>query len=201
MDEVRIVVDRGVEKLGVVGVDGLTELHNYRAFYELLEAEMARSERYLRPLSLLMVGLDDLKVHKDTFGHPAGDAILKEVAGLFQKCVRNSDIVARYGGDEFAIILTETNMEDAIGIANRLTLLVEETSFDHDEVLPHETLTISVGVASYPTDASEKTELVAKADQALYEAKTQGGNLVKGARAQGVGVCARYSGYSSKDHR
>lgn len=196
VDQIRIVVDKALEKRGLLRaaeerdfykqlsqIDGLTEVYNYRAFYEILEAEISRSERHFHPLSLLMIDLDDLKVYNDTFGHPAGDAILKEVAWLLKKSVRNCDVVARYGGDEFAIILVETNKADATSIASRLGGLVEETSFEDDDVLPHKTLTISIGVATYPTDAGEKIELVVKADQALYEAKTQGGNLVRGAKA------------------
>ena len=195
IDQIRIVVDKAVEKRRLLKaaqerdfyrrlsqIDGLTEVYNYRAFYELLNAEMSRSQRHLRPLSLLMIDVDDLKVYNDTFGHPAGDAILKGVAMLLTKSVRNCDVVARYGGDEFAIILVETSRADALNIAGRLSRLVEETSFEHDDILPHGTLTISIGVASYPTDAGEKTELVAKADQALYDGKTLGGNSVTGAK-------------------
>jgi diguanylate cyclase (GGDEF)-like protein len=199
IDQIKIVIDKAMEKRRLLRaaeerdfykylsqIDGLTELYNYRTFQELLEAELARSERYLRPLSLLMIDLDDLKVYNDTVGHPAGDAVLKEVAWELKKSLRNCDVVARYGGDEFAIILVETDKTDAISIANRLGSLVEEASCEHDDVFPHKTSTISIGVASYPTDAEERRELVAKADQALYEAKTLGGNLVKAAKARGV---------------
>lgn len=195
IDQIKIVVDKAAEKRRLLlaaeerdfykhlsQIDGLTEVYNYRAFYELLGGEMSRSERHLRSMSLLMVDLDDLKIYNDTFGHPAGDAILKEVAGLLKESVRSCDVVARYGGDEFAIILAETSKVDALNIADRLRSLVEETGFERDDILPHKTLTTSIGVASYPTDAREKTELVAKADQALYEAKTLGGNSVRGAR-------------------
>jgi diguanylate cyclase (GGDEF)-like protein len=195
IEHVRVVVDKAIEKRRLLQaaeerdlykrlaqLDGLTELYNYRTFYELLEAEIARAERYLHPLSVLMIDLDDLKVYNDTFGHPAGDAILREVAWLLRRSVRNCDVVARYGGDEFAIILPETSKEDATGIADRIRRMVEGTSFEHDDVLPHKTVTISVGLASFPTDAGETTELVSKADQALYEAKTLGGNLLRTAK-------------------
>jgi diguanylate cyclase (GGDEF)-like protein len=192
IEHIRVVVDKAMEKRKLLQaveerdfykhlsqIDGLTELYNYRTFYELLDAEFARSQRFVHSLSLLMIDVDDLKVYNDTFGHPAGDAILRELAKLLRKCVRNCDVVARYGGDEFAIILIETNKEDAMGTASRIRRLVEETRFAHDNGFPHETSTVSIGVASYPADAGEKEELVTKADQALYEAKTLGGNLVR----------------------
>jgi len=191
MDEIRIVADKAVEKLRAVGVDGLTEPSDHRAFYELLEKEVARSERYLRPLSLLMVDLDDLKVYKDTFAHPAGDAILQEVARLLKTFVRGCDVVARYGGDRFTIILVETNKLDATSIANRISRLVEEASLEHDDVFPHKTLTASMGVATYPADAGGMMELVTKAEQALLEAKTLGGNLVRTAQ-QGLAPAHTY---------
>jgi diguanylate cyclase (GGDEF)-like protein len=196
IDHIRMVVDKAMEKRKLLQaaeerdlykrlsqIDGLTDLYNYRTFYEILEAEIARARRYTHPLSLLMIDLDDLKVYNDTLGHPAGDEVLKEAARLLRKAVRNLDVVARYGGDEFAVILIETSREDAVTIAERLGRLVEETSVEHEDVFPRRTLTISIGVASYPTDATEKTELVAKADKALYEAKMMGGNLVRTAKS------------------
>lgn len=186
IDQIRMVLDKALEKWRLVRVDGLTEVYDYRRFCELLEAEMDRSERHLRPLSLLLIGLDGLEVDNDIFGDPAGDAVLKEVACLIKKSVRNCDIVARCGRDEFAIILVETNKVHAIDTANRLRGLVEETGFEHYDVFAHKnrTVTTSIGVASYPTDAVEKIELLTKADQALREAKELGGNLVRTARQE-----------------
>jgi diguanylate cyclase (GGDEF)-like protein len=196
IDHIRMVVNKAMEKRKLLRaaeerdfykrlsqIDGLTDLYNYRTFYEMLETEIIRSKRYLHPLSLLMIDLDDLKVYNDTLGHPAGDAVLKEVAWLLRKSVRNLDVVARYGGDEFAVILIETDKEGAVAIAERLSRLVEETSFEHEEVLPRQTMTISTGIATYPTDATDKMELVTKADNALYEAKMMGGNLVRTAKS------------------
>lgn len=181
IDEISIVVDKALEKRRLVRVDGLTGVYDYRGFYELLEAEIARSERHPRPLSVLMIGLDDLEVYDDTLGHPAGNALLREAAGLLKKSVRRCDLLARYGEDGFAVILVEANKIGALNAANRLGRLVEETSLEHDDLSPHKRLTISIGVAGYPTDAGEKVELVTKAGQALYEAKTAGGNLVRSA--------------------
>lgn len=180
IDEISIVVDKALEKRRLVRVDG-TEVYDYRGFYELLEAEIARSERHPRPLSVLMIGLDDLEVYNDTLGHPAGNVLLRETAWLLRKSVRRCDVVTRYGEDGFAVILVEANKIGALSAANRLGRLVEETGFEHDGVFPHKRLTISIGVVGYPTDAGEKVELVTKADQALYEAKRAGGNLVRSA--------------------
>ena len=194
VDRIRIVVDKALEKrrlLQAAGerdfykrlsqLDGLTDVYNRRAFDELLTAEMSRSERFRRPLSLLMVDLDHLKVINDGFGHQAGDDVLKEVAWALKRSVRNCDIVARYGGDEFAIILVETGRTDAMATANRLNRLLraprpERVAGDAGAEHP---MTISIGVASYPTDATARDELVRRADRALYEAKTQGGDCVK----------------------
>lgn len=201
IDHIRMVVNKAMEKRKLLRaaeerdfykrlsqIDGLTDLYNYRTFYEMLETEITRSKRYLHPLSLLMIDLDDMKIYNDTLGHPAGDAVLKEVAWLLRKAVRNLDVVARYGGDEFAVILIETDKEGAVAIAERLGRLVEETSFEHEEVLPRQTMTISIGIATYPTDATDKMELVTKADNALYEAKMMGGNLVRTAKSQGATI-------------
>jgi len=194
IDHIRLVVDKAIEKrrlLQAAGerdfykrlsqIDGLTEAYNRRAFDELLKAEIARSDRYRRPLSLLMVDVDHLKVVNDTFGHQAGDEVLRRVAWLLKRSVRNCDIVARYGGDEFGVILVETGKTDAISAAHRLGRLVQGTGRARDELPPREDrgVTISIGVASYPTDAGGRAELVEKADQALYGAKAEGGNAVR----------------------
>lgn len=201
VDRISIVVDKALEKrrlLRAAGerdfykalsqIDGLTEVYNRRTFEELLSAEISRSDRFRRPLSLLMVDLDHLKVVNDSFGHQAGDVILRDIAWLLKKAVRNCDVVARYGGDEFGVILVETGKAEAMITGNRLIRLVEEPSGEDVEDLAFEdrTMTISVGVASYPTDAATKVELVQQADQALYEAKAQGGNCVRPASPQGV---------------
>jgi two-component system cell cycle response regulator len=197
VDRIRFVVDKALEKrrlLQAAGerdfykrlsqLDGLTEVYNRRTFEELLTAEISRSNRFRRPLSLLMVDLDQLKVINDNFGHQAGDVVLKEVAWSLKRSVRNCDVVARYGGDEFAIILVETGKTDAMTTANRLSRLIvvpTPTKGAGDE--NDHAMTISIGVASYPTDASTRDELVRRADVALYEAKASGGNCVSAAHS------------------
>jgi diguanylate cyclase (GGDEF)-like protein len=196
IDEIRIVVGKALEKRALMRaaeerdfykhlsrIDGLTEVYNYRAFYELLDAEIARSKRHDRPLSVLMIDVDDLKSYNDALGHQAGDQILKEIAWLLKRSLRNCDFVARYGGDEFGVILVETKKADAVETAKRLSHLVQEIRLQDRGISAHRAVTISIGVASAPTDGEEVRELVAKADRALYEAKTAGGNLVRGAQA------------------
>jgi diguanylate cyclase (GGDEF)-like protein len=194
VDRIRLVVDKALEKrrlLQAAGerdfykrlsqLDGLTEVYNRRAFEELLAAEISRSDRFRRPLSLLMVDLDYLKVINDRLGHQAGDRVLKEVAWTLKASVRNCDAVARYGGDEFAIILVETGKTDAMTTANRLSRLVRVLEVGHSRGLAGEdrAMTISIGVASYPTDAKVKDELIRSADKALYDAKAGGGDCVR----------------------
>jgi diguanylate cyclase (GGDEF)-like protein len=196
VDRIRLVVDKALEKrrlLQAAGerdfykrlsqLDGLTGVYNRRAFEDLLEAEISRSSRFRRPLSLLMVDLDQLKVINDRLGHQAGDQVLKGVARTLKTSVRNCDAVARYGGDEFAIILVETGKTDAMTTANRLSRLVKVLEDERNEHLAPECrpMTISVGVASYPTDGKAKDELIGSADKALYDAKASGGDRVKSA--------------------
>lgn len=193
IDRIRLVVDKAIEKrrlLRAAGerdfykrlsqMDDLTEVYNRRRFDELLGVEIARSDRYRGPLSLLMIDLDHLKVINDTFGHRTGDEVLKRIAELLKKSVRNCDVVARYGGDEFVVILVETAKADAMSAANRLARLIGAAGVEQNEALPEgdRWVTVSIGVASYPTDARGRSELMEKADQALYEAKAHGGNSV-----------------------
>jgi two-component system cell cycle response regulator len=194
VDRIRIVVDKALEKrrlLRAAGerdfykrlsqLDGLTEVYNRRTFEELLTAEISRADRFRRPLSLLMADLDHLKVVNDRFGHQVGDEVLKGAARRLKRSVRNCDAVARYGGDEFAIILVETGKSDAMTTAHRLNRLMKASTAEAGTPGGEDgrVMTISIGVASYPTDARARDELVRRADQALYEAKAQGGDCVR----------------------
>jgi two-component system cell cycle response regulator len=198
LERIKFLVDRALEKRRLQKaaaerdsyqrlsqIDGMTEVHNRRSFDQFLSAEISRCRRYGRPVSLLMIDLDDLKAINDSHGHQAGDTVLREVASTLKKSVRDSDIVARYGGDEFAIILIDTSRADAIATANRLRALLAmpghlNTGLNVD---PKHATTISIGVSNYPADAGDTDELVSKADRALYAAKASGGNCVKAARA------------------
>ncbi len=157
--------------------DGLTGLFNHRHFYEVLQLELERSERYSRSFSLVMIDADALKSTNDTFGHLIGDRVLRELAALFLAETRESDVVARYGGDEFAIILPESSIDKAQVFAERLRRLVEarDLAYGDRKIV----LTISVGVTSFvPGRGMTVEELVRRADRALYRAKSAGRNRV-----------------------
>jgi len=149
-------------------LDGLTGLYNHRHFYEVIPRETERAQRYQHPLSLLMVDLDDFKKYNDTNGHLAGDKLLQDLSAILVRTVRSADMVFRYGGEEFTVILPETTKQDGIDVATRLFNLAREK-------LP---VTMSIGLATYPDDAQSEKELIAKADFAMYQAKHLGKNRI-----------------------
>jgi len=161
----------------LASTDGLTELYNHRTFQGRLAQEVDRANRYARPLSLVMIDVDDFKSYNDMYGHPQGDTALRELARLLREASRTSDIVARYGGEEFAIILPETDCENAQKIGDRLREQVELYPFPGEERLPRGAFTISVGVATH-TRTDTKEALLQSADAALYKAKRAGRNRV-----------------------
>ena len=161
-----------VERLATT--DGLTGLHNHRHFQNLLEQNTSLALRYQKPLSLLMCDIDHFKTVNDTYGHPAGDLVLKGVAEILERQARQTDAVARYGGEEFALILPETDSEAARAIAERIRVAVEQATF-MTELGPLK-ITLSLGVATLPDVARLKQELIDQADQALYAAKRGGRN-------------------------
>ena len=168
--------------------DALTTLWNRRTVEKRLEGELSRAGRFGQPLSLLLIDVDNFKLFNDTYGHPTGDTVLKMIANTLKSCCRDMDVVGRYGGDEFAIILPETTVQDAVHTVQRITSVMRGQSFVTVENvrLP---LGLSIGVAGYPTDASEMNELLFLSDSALYEAKHSGGNayrLASSIRARGV---------------
>jgi diguanylate cyclase (GGDEF)-like protein len=158
--------------------DGLTGLYNHRYFHERLGKEVERSNRTGLPLSLLMIDVDHFKRYNDRNGHPAGDGVLRRVAQLLTEGRRLNDAVARYGGEEYAVLLVDTPKDSANQVAQQLRQRVADEAFDNEERQPLGRLTISVGVASFPDDAATEDELVARADSALYMAKRQGRNRV-----------------------
>jgi len=177
--EIRIVVKRAVERFALLSSsddkdyfedlavrDGLTGLFNRRYFNELINIESNRLKRYPSVLSLLMLDIDNFKNYNDTQGHLAGDELLKGFGKLLKNSARASDIICRYGGEEFVIMLPQTDKKGAQIIAERLRVQV-------GLYLP---TTVSIGVASYPDDAIELIKLVDKADGALYQAKKTGKN-------------------------
>jgi diguanylate cyclase (GGDEF)-like protein len=159
-------------------LDAKTGLYNSRHFAHALEQELSRAKRYARPLSLIMVDLDLLREVNNRYGHLAGDAVLQGVGDIFRAQVRTHDVPARFGGEEFAILLPETTPEQALELAERIRRAVAVRSFRADTSTQPLRATISLGVAAYPRDASDGTQLVHRADLGVYRAKVLGRNRV-----------------------
>ena len=150
------------------------EIYVYRYFNEALEKEILRSARYKQPFGLVMIDLDGFKKINDSYGHLQGDEVLKEVAQIFRKICREVDIVSRYGGEEFAIILPETDIEGAFILADRIRMVIRNYAFGTKDNIIN--LTASLGVTSYPDVAVSKIDLIKSVDKALYRAKAEGRN-------------------------
>lgn len=161
-------------------IDGLTGLNNHRTFQERLVVEIERAKRFKQELSLLLLDIDYFKRLNDTYGHRAGDEVLKKVACRLAESMRNIDFTARYGGEEFVVILPETPLEGALFSAERLRKAMMHHTFKTgtNEI----SLTVSIGVAAYPGDASQREDLIERADKALYAAKHAGRNKVCSSR-------------------
>lgn len=159
--------------------DGLTGAHNHRYFQEALQKEIGRAERRGRPLSVLMLDIDDFKSVNDRFGHPVGDAILQRIVEEIRSEVRGDmDLVARYGGEEFVVILPETPTTEAVEVAERIRSRIDERLFRPPDTQDVLRVTVSIGLATFPGDAHTNKELIDKADAALYRAKRSGKNAV-----------------------
>ncbi|MFH0786311.1 MAG: diguanylate cyclase [Pseudomonadota bacterium] len=157
--------------------DGLTQMFNHRFFHEHLVREIDRVRRYGGILSCVILDLDFFKKVNDTYGHQAGDLVLKEVAGIIQKGIRDSDLAARYGGEEFALVLLHAEAEVVVMVSERLRTQIADYPFPAVDPPLH--ITASLGIASFPTiGIKEERDLVAAADQALYQAKAGGRNKV-----------------------
>jgi diguanylate cyclase (GGDEF)-like protein len=153
--------------------DPLTELPNRRHFDIMMDAELRRSERYNRPLAVLLLDLDNFKRYNDENGHIAGDKILIEYAAIMKSSIRDIDLICRYGGDEFVVVLPETDEIFARAVGERIRKKVEKASKKMK-------ITLSIGIASYPIDGDDKTTLINVSDKACYLAKRGGGNCVRG---------------------
>jgi diguanylate cyclase (GGDEF)-like protein len=163
--------------------DSLTGLPNRRYLETRLREEAGRARRHGAPFTLLMLDLDNFKVYNDREGHPAGDALLTAAARIVRTAARDTDMVTRYGGDEFAVVSPETRVEEALLLAERIREAVAAHSFDLPGLPTVGGLSVSIGVAGFPVDAEDPDALVRAADMALYEAKAAGRNRIARAAA------------------
>ncbi len=180
-----INAERGAEAQSLIYIDDLTKLYNGRYLNVVLDREMKRSERYRNFFSVLFMDLDFFKRVNDAHGHLIGSRVLVEVGAVLRACVRDSDTVVRYGGDEFVVLLVETNADEAMIVAERMRKMVEAEPFV--KVMGLEVrLTISIGIAAFPEHATTKQALLNLADQAMYRGKESTRNVVYLAHAQNI---------------
>jgi two-component system, cell cycle response regulator len=157
--------------------DGLTGLFNYKSFHFFLNQEFIRASRYRIPLTLVMADIDHFKSVNDTFGHPAGDEILRRISQQMNASLRHSDILARHGGEEFGILLTETPVTDSLMVVERLRLMVESLAVEYEGHAIKVTMSFGMALIQQESVLS-KDEWIKRADLALYEAKRQGRNRI-----------------------
>jgi diguanylate cyclase (GGDEF)-like protein/putative nucleotidyltransferase with HDIG domain len=160
-------------------IDAKTYLANARHFREALAVELSRARRFGRPLSVIVADLDLLRNINNTYGHLAGDAVLTGIADILRRHVRDYDVAARFGGEEFAIVLPETSLREAWRIAERIREATATTPIWAESVRQHVTVTLSLGVASFPAHGSDPDDLLHHADVAAYHAKLRGRNRVQ----------------------
>jgi diguanylate cyclase (GGDEF)-like protein/putative nucleotidyltransferase with HDIG domain len=165
-------------------VDPKTGLFNARHFAAVLREEITRAERFERPMSVIMADLDLLREINNTYGHLAGDAVLKGVADIFRTQLREYDVPARFGGEEFAILLPETSPELALETAERIRRAVSAARFEIETSSEPIKASVSLGVAGFPKDGTNVNELIHQADLAVYRAKLQGRNRALGASSE-----------------
>jgi diguanylate cyclase (GGDEF)-like protein len=171
-DEISGLAIQNTRLAELATVDELTGVKNRRRFREDLELYFALSSRHAGPLSLVMLDVDHFKRYNDAFGHPAGDEILRALAGLLVEATRKHDIASRYGGEEFAILLPSTSADQAVAMAERLRERIVRHPW------PHRALTASLGVATTGASTPTSAALVEAADRALYRSKRSGRNRV-----------------------
>jgi diguanylate cyclase (GGDEF)-like protein len=167
-------LSESIEKLAVT--DDLTQVYNYRFIKTALRREIKRAGRFGQELSLVMIDVDNLKAYNDRHGHLRGSFLLKEIASLLAAGVRSFDLIAKYGGDEFTVILPQTGREGAMIVAERLRQAIADHTFP---LAAQGAITISLGAATFPADETDGNGLIRAADRALYRAKQQGRNRVE----------------------
>ena len=161
----------------LAAIDSLTELANRRCFFEHATTEVLRAQRYGRPLALQMLDLDHFKDINDRYGHAAGDDVLQRLAAVLRNNLRHNDMAARIGGEEFVILLPETQLEDAALQAERMRSAVEEIRLPYGP--EDQRLTVSIGVAALSIGELSPEPMLTRADSALYKAKASGRNRVE----------------------
>jgi diguanylate cyclase len=180
------VTDEAVSRLGmqslnsqlekVSRVDGLTGLYNRRFWEEQFVMEYKRDKRSESPSALIMLDIDNFKKVNDTYGHPAGDEVIKTLAGIIKKAIRETDLAGRYGGEEFAVILPDTPVANVEFVAERIRRLVEKCVVVYDEI--NISFTVSIGIAGFKQTYRDSTQWLDMADKSLYQAKAAGKNRV-----------------------
>ncbi len=165
-------LERSREKLGELSIkDPLTSLYNRRYLFRTLKQEINRVKRFNRDFTLLMIDIDDFKRVNDNYGHIKGDEVLKEISNVLLENLRNIDVLGRYGGEEFMVILPETNLNEAYFVGERMRRAVEKTTIEDLNI------TVSIGIGEY-INGEEYKNTIDRADKGLYEAKKTGKNKV-----------------------
>lgn len=165
-----------VEEMAIT--DPLTGLYNYRYFKHRLNQEIEKARRNMRQLSLIILDIDNFKDFNDSFGHPIGDIALKEAAGIFKEKIRDNDVITRYGGEEFLLLLPDTGTDEAYLVAERIRLAMESHTFKTEDRLTDLNITVSGGIATFPLHAKTAEALLKNADDILYNAKNEGRNII-----------------------
>lgn len=158
-------------------LDGMTGLVSHKMFMERLVEEIARAKRHGEKLTLLFLDLDKFKRINDTYGHLFGDKVIKETADIIKNNVRTHDIVGRYGGEEYSVILVNTEKSDCQITVERIRENVRDHHYKDSEV--NERMTISIGMAEFPTNSEDSRGLIRYADEKMYEVKKAGGNQIR----------------------
>jgi diguanylate cyclase (GGDEF)-like protein len=169
-----VKTNKELHKLSIT--DGLTGLLNRKHILELLDREISRSRRYGHPVSVLMLDIDHFKNVNDTYGHQTGDAVMRRLADCLCETVRENDLVGRYGGEEFLILLPDSNARNSAQTAQRIRKMVQDLEIETSN--ENVSVTVSIGVSSYPQYGQDANAVICAADAALYQAKSSGRNQV-----------------------